>query len=318
MTTVLVTGASGFVGSHLLPELVGAGHRVVALVRSQRAGERVMRRISGCRCRERGASNRRRRPTHHAVRGARRCRRGGPPRRDPTRLERRPRAPGGQPRRDPQRDRRHGGVRRPAPRPSRGARRRGRENLHYARSKATRRAVGAGERARLDDPRAVAAVRPARRVLQHRRRSSSGCRPASCPSPATGQARFQPLASPTWRCASGSAWSGPRRSGTPSSWAGPGPGRTARSRRRSAVRPATAGCIVGMPVRLIRSWSRARPRPSASRSRSPRTSFASLRYDNVGPLDGVHAAFGFVPRRMEGELMYLRRRKAQQGPTPAP
>jgi NADH dehydrogenase len=42
-----------------------------------------------------------------------------------------------------------------------------------------------------------------------------------------------------------------------------------------------------------------------------------LALDNVGPLDGVHAAFGFIPRRMEGELQYLRRRKAQQGPMPA-
>ena len=45
MTTVLVTGASGFVGSHLLPELLGAGHRVVALVRTGGAGEKVTRRI---------------------------------------------------------------------------------------------------------------------------------------------------------------------------------------------------------------------------------------------------------------------------------
>ena len=45
MTTVLVTGASGFVGSHLLPELLGAGHRVVALVRSAKAGETVTRRL---------------------------------------------------------------------------------------------------------------------------------------------------------------------------------------------------------------------------------------------------------------------------------
>jgi len=45
MSTVLVTGASGFVGSHLLPELLGAGHRVVALVRSPGAGEKVTRRL---------------------------------------------------------------------------------------------------------------------------------------------------------------------------------------------------------------------------------------------------------------------------------
>jgi hypothetical protein len=41
-----------------------------------------------------------------------------------------------------------------------------------------------------------------------------------------------------------------------------------------------------------------------------------LALDNVGPLDGVHSAFGFIPRRMEGELQYLRRRKAAQGPMP--
>src|SRR5664279_4879265 len=45
MSTVLVTGASGFVGSHLLPELLGAGHRVVALVRSSGAGDKVTRRL---------------------------------------------------------------------------------------------------------------------------------------------------------------------------------------------------------------------------------------------------------------------------------
>lgn len=45
MTTVLVTGASGYVGSYVIPELVGAGHRVVALVRSPAAGEAVHGRL---------------------------------------------------------------------------------------------------------------------------------------------------------------------------------------------------------------------------------------------------------------------------------
>ena len=75
--------------------------------------------------------------------------------------------------------------------------------------------------------------------------------------------------------------------------------------------------IVGMPVLLISLVAGAAeaahlPFPVAT------DQLRQLALDNVGPLDGVHAAFGFVPRRMEGELLYLRRRKAQQGPTPAP
>ncbi|HEY7524552.1 MAG TPA: complex I NDUFA9 subunit family protein [Candidatus Limnocylindrales bacterium] len=37
MSTILVTGASGFVGRHTLPRLLDAGHRVVAFVRSEAA-----------------------------------------------------------------------------------------------------------------------------------------------------------------------------------------------------------------------------------------------------------------------------------------
>ena len=38
MSTILVTGASGFVGSHTVPTLLAAGHRVVALCRTQTVG----------------------------------------------------------------------------------------------------------------------------------------------------------------------------------------------------------------------------------------------------------------------------------------
>jgi NADH dehydrogenase len=46
MSTILVTGASGFVGSHTVPTLIAAGHRVVALARTPTAGETVVDRLS--------------------------------------------------------------------------------------------------------------------------------------------------------------------------------------------------------------------------------------------------------------------------------
>ena len=273
MTTVLVTGASGFVGSHLLPELVGAGHRVVALVRSQRAGERVMRGIPAA-----DAANVELRtgdvdrPTtlSAALAGVDAV----------VHLAAIPRDWNGGRKllavnlggtRNVIAAMEASGVRRLVHLGALGVE--DREKLHYARSKAR------AERAVMES--GLDWTISSRRCCSARATASStsspvlsGSPPESFPSPATGRAVSSPSTSPTWRCASGSAWSGPRRSGTPSSWAGPGPGRTARSRPRSAVRPATAGSSSACRSRSSRS-SPARPRPSTCRSRSPRTSFAS-------------------------------------------
>ena len=45
VATILLTGANGFVGSHVLPEVLRAGHGVVALVRSRRAADRMLERL---------------------------------------------------------------------------------------------------------------------------------------------------------------------------------------------------------------------------------------------------------------------------------
>jgi uncharacterized protein YbjT (DUF2867 family) len=46
MSTVLVTGANGFVGSHIVPALVDGGHHVLALVRGDDGAAQVQRRLA--------------------------------------------------------------------------------------------------------------------------------------------------------------------------------------------------------------------------------------------------------------------------------
>ena len=45
MSSILRTGANGFVGGHVLPALLAAGHDVVALVRSHRTRNELVARL---------------------------------------------------------------------------------------------------------------------------------------------------------------------------------------------------------------------------------------------------------------------------------
>jgi NADH dehydrogenase len=45
MSFILVTGASGFVASHVMPELIGGGHRIRALVRDPKGEDTIRRRL---------------------------------------------------------------------------------------------------------------------------------------------------------------------------------------------------------------------------------------------------------------------------------
>ena len=192
-----------------------------------------------------------------------------------------------------------------------------REELNYAKSKARAERAVARKRPRLDDPQAVAPVRAPRRLLQHRRR------PRADPGPARPRAggRQEPLPA------------APRRRSRPLPAACPGaarddrPGlRAGRSPHLDVPRDHRGGDPVGREAADHRSHARARSSGSwPGTAELLRLRFfpvatdqlRQLALDNVGPLDGVYRAFGFVPRKMEGELLYLRNGKKKQEPAPA-
>ena len=314
MSTVLVTGASGFVGSHLLPELLGAGHRVVALVRSPASGEKVTRRLPA------------------ALAANLELRTG-----DVDRPATLPAALAGV----------DAVVHLVAiPRDSNGGRQllavnldgtrtlvatmqasgvmrlvhlgalgvEDREELHYAKSKA--RAERAVRESGLD----WTILKPSLlfgpgdgffNIVADLVRLSPGIVPV----PGDGKSRFQPLHVGDLALCLRLSLERPETVGHAFELGGP---RVWTYREITAEVCRGMGrrrAILPMPVPLIRLVAGAAeavhlPFPVAT------DQLRQLALDNVGPLDGVHSAFGFVPRRMEGELQYLRRRKAVQGPMP--
>lgn len=312
MTTILVTGASGFVGSHVLPELLAAGYRVRALVRGDVARRTILRRLPE-----------ERRPALEFATG------------DVTEPSTLPQAVAGADvvvhlvaiARD-----RNGG--RDLTRINTG----GTENIIVAmRGARVRRLIHLGALGITDDPAlryASSKARGEKAVMQ------SGLEWTILkPSIMWGErdgffntlaalVRFSPLVVPL---AGGGA----------SRFQPIGVEDTARIVRLSLERPATApgAYELGGPrywtyremvAEVLRSMGKHRvllamPVPlislvaaSAERVRLPfpvaTDQLRQLAVDNVGPLGGVVNAFGFEPRDMGGQLDYLRRRARDQEP----
>ena len=316
MSTVLVTGASGFVGSHLIPELVGGGHRVVALVRTPQAGEAVMQRLPP----EQAADVEVRTgdildpgslpaalagvdAVVHLVAIARDWNGG----QDLLRVN-------------------LGGTRNLIAAMQDAGQRRlvhlgalgveDRESLNYAKSKAR------AEQAVRDSGLEWTILKPSLlfgprdgffNIVADLVRIPSPLVPV----PGDGKSRFQPLHVADLALCLRLAMERPETIGHAYELGGP---RTWTYREITGDVARALGkrrLIVPMPVPLIGLVARL---AEALRLRFFPVATDQLRQlalDNVGPLDGVHGAFGFVPRKMEGELLYLRDSRKRQEPTPA-
>ena len=312
MSTILVTGANGFVGSHMIPALLDADHRVLALVRDDAGGEQVLRRLPP------------------ASRAAVELRRG-----DVTKPDTLPAALAGAdavlhlaaiPRdrdggaslrlvntegtRNMLRAATDAGVTRFVHLGALGVV--DEPDLHYGGSKA--KAMGlvreSGLRWTILSPSLLFGPRDGFfNILAGLVRMSPGIVPIT----GNGRARFQPLAiedlARTAVMALGDDATIGREYllGGPRYWT-----------YREIVEEVLRGmgkrrALVPMPVALIRvvaglSEAVRLPFPVAT------DQLRQLRYDNVGPLDAVRSGFGFEPRPMEGGLTHLQRKLKDQEP----
>jgi len=315
MSTVLVTGANGFVGSHLVPALVDAGHHVLALVRDDDGAAQVQRRLTA------------------GQRASVEIRRG-----DVTKQDSLPAALAGA---DTvlhlaavPRDWDGGAT-------LRLVNTEGTRNILAAAAAAgIRRFVHLGALGVIDDPtlhygsskaKAMALVRASGldwtilspsllfgprdgffNILAGLVRMSPGIVPIT----GKGDARFQPLAITDLARAAVLALGDDATIGREYLLGGP-----RYWTYREIVEEVLSGMgkrrlLVPMPVALIRLVAGASeairlPFPVAT------DQLRQLKYDNTGPVDGVRTGFGFEPQPMEGALTYLRRKVSDQEPAAA-
>lgn len=315
MATVLVTGASGFVGSHVVPEFAAGGHRVVALVRDAKAGDAVIARLDADR--RRSVELRTGDPVAnvgladalagvdavvHLVAIARD--------RDGGKSLRRVNVGGTDRMLDAARQ---AGVARFVHLGALGVTQD--PDLHYASSKV--KAEAAVRASGLDwtilKPSLMWGPRDGFfNIVADLVRTSPGIVPV----PGSGKSRFQPLAVADLAICVRMSVEDPATIGRAIELGGP-----RYWTYREITREVLAGmrrrrAIVPMPVPIIGTVARIAealriPFPVAS------DQLRQLRLDNVGPLDGCYRAFGFVPRSMEGQLWYLQAKKRDQDPAHA-
>ena len=312
VSTILVTGANGFVGSHMIPALLQAGHRVVALVRDDDGGAQVKRRLPA--------------PKRDAVE----IRHG-----DVTRPDTLPAAldgadavvhlaaiardwDGGQTLRLVNAEgtrnvvaaMRGAGVERLVHLGALGVT--DEPDLHYASSKAKAMGIvrGSGLGWTILAPSLLFGLRDGFfNLLAGLVRMSPGIVPIT----GSGRARFQPLAIEDLCRACVIALGDDTYVGRELLLGGPRYW-TYREIVEEVLRAIGARrLLMPMPVAVIRLVAGA---AEAVRAPFPVATdqLRQLRHDNIGPLDSVRSGFGFGPRPMEGGLTHLRRRVKDQEP----
>jgi uncharacterized protein YbjT (DUF2867 family) len=315
MSTILVTGANGFVGSHLVPALADGGHHVLALVRDDAGAEQVIRRLTP------------------AQQPAVEIRRG-----DVTRPDSLPPALAGAeavlhlaaiPRdwdggaslrlvntegtRNVLKATSDAGIRRFVHLGALGVA--DDPDLHYASSKA--RAMALVRECALDwtilNPSLLYGPRDGFfNILAGLVRLSPGIVPIT----GKGEARFQPLAIEDLARATVRTFADPGTIGRELELGGPRYW-TYREMMEETLRGmGKRRILVPMPVALIRlvaglSEAIHLPFPVAT------DQLRQLKLDNTGALDSVRTGFGFDPRPMEGGLTHLRHRLRDQEPATA-